>query len=91
MKINGMTIDLNTIAGQNMYAQILAQQSQTHRIGAQIGYRAPQVQSQSHLCVQQHGREREYDLNNLRDVNEIFAMFAAQSQARYPENIRNRR
>ena len=32
--------------------------------------------------------EREYDLNNLADVNAIFQMFAERSQARYPRTYR---
>jgi len=32
--------------------------------------------------------EKEYDLNNLKDVNAIFAAFAATSQAHRPQNIR---
>ncbi len=32
--------------------------------------------------------ERVYDLNNLRDVNEIFQMFANASQAGRPQNFK---
>lgn len=37
---------------------------------------------------QSQSTEKEYDLNNLKDVNAIFAAFAATSQAHRPQNIR---
>lgn len=36
----------------------------------------------------QQNNEKEYDLNNLNDVNAIFSGIAAQSQAHRPQNIR---
>ena len=37
---------------------------------------------------QSQSTEKEYDLNNLKDVNAIFAAFAATSQAHRPQNVR---
>ncbi|WP_051775882.1 head maturation protease, ClpP-related [Paenibacillus tyrfis] len=40
--------------------------------------------------AQPQGGEREYDLSNLKDVNEVFAQIATNSMADQPRNIRRR-
>jgi hypothetical protein len=55
------------------------------------GYVYPKHYSgQANQVHQMNYGEREYDLNNLKDVNEIFAQIALASQAHRPRNFRRR-